>query len=111
MTNEHEPAAEADRFGRVLPMDGERLARLAAENRRLREALRTAHLHALESAAMACAAAEVPSESGGLWHLGLTDESTRQACVDAVQRLLYAERTARGNDPVVEPAEVVRLRS
>ena len=86
-----------------------RLARLATENRRLRQALREARLAALEEAARACADAEVVGESGGLWHIGLTDALTRDACLDALRRLLYAERRALHAEQADPPAEVVRL--
>lgn len=86
-----------------------RLAQLAAENRRLRQALRDARVDALETAALACAAAEVPSESGGIWYLGLTDSNTRQACTEAVQRLLHAEYRALLAEPAKSPADVIGL--
>lgn len=98
-----------DGLGRVVSMADARLAQLAAENRRLRQALAEARMDAIETAAAACAAAEVPSESGGLWHLGLTDATTRQACVEAVRRLLHAERSACGPQPLPPTADVLAL--
>lgn len=95
--------------GQIAPLMDSRLAQLAEENRQLREALRAARMTALEMAALACAAAEVPSEAGGVWYLGLTDESTRQACIDAVHRLLHAERAALATEQRSDPAHVVRL--
>ena len=94
---------------RVAPIAESRLARLVEENRQLREALRAARMTAFETAARACAVAEVPSEAGGVWYLGLTDEATRQACVDAVHRLLHAEHVAAPTDLLADPTCVVRL--
>lgn len=84
-------AATPSPAARVIGMADARLAQLAAENRQLREALRGARAEALDAAAAACAQAEVPSEAGGVWFLGLTDAATRQACIDAVRRLAYGE--------------------
>lgn len=102
------PACTVEDRAPVSMIDA-RLARLATENRRLRHALREARLAALEEAARACAGAEVVGESGGLWHIGLTDPLTRDACIDAVRRLLYAERRILRAEQVDPPAEVVRL--
>lgn len=95
--------------GQVVSMADARLAQLAAENRRLHQALTDARLEAIERAAAACAAAEVPTESGGIWHLGLTDPSTRQACVEAVRRLLHAERSAAGARSAGPVADMLRM--
>lgn len=84
-------AATPASAARVIGMADARLAQLAAENRRLRDALHDARSEALDAAVAACAQAEVPSEAGGVWFLGLTDAATRQACIDAVRRLAYGE--------------------
>ena len=98
-----------DGAGRVVPITDARIERLVQENRALREALKTARVAAFEMAALACAAAEVPSEAGGVWYLGLTDDNTRQACIDAVHRLLHAERVTLAEQVPTDPADVVHL--
>ena len=92
----------------IVSMADARLGQLAEENRRLRQALREARVATLEMAALACAAAEVPSEAGGVWYLGLTDEATRLACTESIQRLLHVERAMLQSDPLA-PADVVGL--
>ena len=103
-----EDRSNRPRAAEIVSMADARLAQLAEENRRLRQALREVRVATLEMAALACAAAEVPSESGGVWYLGLTDDATRLACTESIQRLLHAERCALHPDPLA-PADVVGL--